>query len=415
MIKLSNVTLCAVDCVNPYLALTALIESAKDIEFNSVILFSNIKPNNIPENIKFIYISKISNLVDYSKFIIKDLYNYTNTDYVLNIQSDGYIHNSKGWINEFLQWDYVGAPWQSTEHFVTSDCRVGNGGVSLRSRNLLRELQYIQFPEMHEDVFIGVVAKKYLETRGIKIAPLNIAAKFSVEKLCADIDINPYKDCFAFHGKTYSDFHTKKIKYLQKKALKKYPYMNINTIETKYNLKKNTPSDINEHMHTLFMYALKCETIAEFGVRNVTSSYAFAHAKPKELLCLDIDDNSFVKTFINECKEENINASFVHASSLEYDLTHNYDLLFIDTLHTFNQLTKELEKHHSKINKYIIFHDTVFWGYKNENPIDSSDTGERGNNVGLVPAIGNFLKKHQEWKEICTFTNNNGLTIIERI
>jgi predicted O-methyltransferase YrrM len=190
--------------------------------------------------------------------------------------------------------------------------------------------------------------------------------------------------------------------------------MNIHNIEAKYNLKKSTHSDINEHLDTLYKYALKCDTIAEFGVRNVVSSYAFAHARPKELLCLDIDNNGNVDTFINECKLENINASFVHDSSTEYELTHDYDLLFIDTLHTFEQLTKELEKHHRKITKYIIFHDTIFWGHKNENPIDSSDTGERGDNVGLVPAIGNFLKTHKEWKEVATYTNNNGLTILER-
>ena len=150
------------------------------------------------------------------------------------------------------------------------------------------------------------------------------------------------------------------------------------------------------------------------GVRYVTSSYAFAHARPQKLLCLDIDKNIHVESFIDLCKQENIDAEFVHASSLEYELTEDYDLLFIDTLHTYNQLSQELEKHHTKIKKYIIFHDTIFWGNKNENPVDSSDTGERGDNVGLVPAIRNFLKTHREWKEVCTYTNNNGLTIIER-
>jgi len=164
----------------------------------------------------------------------------------------------------------------------------------------------------------------------------------------------------------------------------------------------------------LYSYAKQCKRIAEMGVRYVTSSYAFAHARPQKLLCLDIDKNIHVESFIDLCKQENIDAEFVHASSLEYELTEDYDLLFIDTLHTYNQLSQELEKHHTKIKKYIIFHDTIFWGNKNENPVDSSDTGERGDNVGLVPAIRNFLKTHREWKEVCTYTNNNGLTIIER-
>ena len=73
MIKLDNVTLCAVDCVEPYLALTSLIESSKQIEFKSIKLFSSIKPSNIPKDIEFIYIPKLNSLMDYSKFIIKDL------------------------------------------------------------------------------------------------------------------------------------------------------------------------------------------------------------------------------------------------------------------------------------------------------------------------------------------------------
>ena len=179
------------------------------------------------------------------------------------------------------------------------------------------------------------------------------------------------------------------------------------TIEQLYNLSHYTQSDINEHLPTLYKYAKLCDTIAEFGVRYVVSSFAFAHARPKKLICVDISNNENITNFINLCRKENINAVFDHASTLSYELE-EVDLLFIDTLHSFNQLTQELKLHADKVKKYLIFHDVISFGNKNE------DDGQVGENCGLVPAIRNFLKENPNWKELETYTNNNGLTVLHR-
>ena len=413
-IDLQDITLCSVDCVEPQLALESLIYSSREINFGKIILFSNIQPVDIPDNISFIRIPKITSLIDYSNFILTKLNSYIETDFCITVHADGFIHNPHLWIDEFKEWDYIGAPWPTHLYFVDEKTRVGNGGVSLRSKRLLQETSKYSNINMHEDHFICQYLRDNLKQKNIRIAPLHIAKLFSIELECDDIKINPEKECFAFHGKECTRFHIKqneKLKVEMNNRIQK----DMTIIKQKYIQKCNTPSDINEHLSTLFEYAKKCSTIAEMGVRFVTSSYAFALSKPDRLLCLDIDKNPHVDEFIAECNTDKINMEFVCASSLEYDLDQEYDLLFIDTLHTFNQLSKELERHHSKIKKYIIFHDTISWGHKNENPIDSSDTGERGENVGLVPAIRNFLRANKEWKEVCTYTNNNGLTIIERV
>lgn len=412
-LKLHDVTLCTVDCVQPQLALQALIESSKHIEFGSVLFFSNFELDDIPDFVKFIKIPKINNLIEYSNFVLNKLNNYIHTDFCLTVHADGFIHNPHLWRDDFKQWDYIGAPWPKTLHFVDDKTRVGNGGVSLRSKKLLVEVAKHGDINMHEDHFICQYLRDSLAQKNIKIAPLDTAKYFAFELECDDCKVNPETECFAFHGKTYTPFHIQQNNILKQKMLQRINSMSI--IKHKYNEKCMTPSDINEHLPVLHKYAKSCQTIAEMGVRYVTSSYAFALARPQKLLCLDIDKNEHVDKFIEQCKQENINAEFVHASSLDYELVENYDLLFIDTLHTYNQLSQELEKHHAKINKYIIFHDTIFWGHKNENPVDSSDTGERGDNVGLVPAIRNFLRQHREWKEVCTYPNNNGLTVIERV
>jgi len=412
-IILKDVTLFSVDCVQPEIALESLIFSSKHINFGETILFSNKEPFGIPQNIKFIQIPKINSLIEYSQFILTELNNFIKTDYCLSVHADGFIHNPFLWNNDFKKWDYIGAPWPASSWFVDENDRVGNGGVSFRTKRLLKETSLHKNVNMHEDNFICYVLKKYLITKNIKIAPLEVAKNFSYELSCTDLFLNPETDCFAYHGKNYSDFHEAQHKVLLKHREKRIN--NMTKIENNFFSKKIEESDIYMHLDTLYEYAKKCKSVAEFGVRHVVSSYAFAYAKPEKLLCLDINLSPQVETFKQECLQENINLEFVQASSLDYEFTEEYDMLFIDTLHTYDQLSQELAKHHSKIKKYIIFHDTVYWGHKNENPVDNSDTGERGEKVGLVPAIREFLTKNKEWKEVCTYTYNNGLTIIERV
>lgn len=414
--QLKNITIFSADCINPHIAVEALRESSKKIEFGSIKIFSDTKPFNLPNNIEYIKIPKIKDLIEYSQFMLKELPKYIETEFCLSIHADGYIHNPHLWDDEFLKYDYIGGPWKSTQYFVTTEeTRVGNGGVSLRSKKLIDEVNRILPDKIngHEDVYIAIALRNYLLSKNFKFAPLKLAAKFSMEQECEDISVDPSIDCMAFHGKECSDFHVLKNKEIYLKY--KSRYNNMNTIEHMFLQKRNTPSDINEHMDVLYEYAKKCETIAEFGVRRVVSSYAFAHARPKKLLCLDIEYNEDIANFVEMCENEKINMHFVKDSSLTYDLKHKYDLLFIDTLHDFYQLTDELKKHSDKIKKYIIFHDTIYWGYKNEHPITGEAKPETGDKCGLVPAIRNFLRDNKNWKEVCTYPNNNGLTILERI
>jgi hypothetical protein len=42
------------------------------------------------------------------------------------------------------------------------------------------------------------------------------------------------------------------------------------------------------------------------------------------------------------------------------------DMLFIDTLHTGEQLETELERHHDKVMRYIVLHDTTTFAMRGE-------------------------------------------------
>ena len=70
----------------------------------------------------------------------------------------------------------------------------------------------------------------------------------------------------------------------------------------------------------------------------------------------------------------------------------------------------ELTKHAPKVKKYIAFHDTQTYGTRSEEFM-----GRVGSN-GLLPAIIHYMIDNPNiWKFKIHRTNNNGLSVIERV
>lgn len=194
----------------------------------------------------------------------------------------------------------------------------------------------------------------------------------------------------------------------------------------------NTPSDINEHLPTLYNYAKECESVIELGVRGVVSSWALINGlsengkTTKKILLNDIESCD-IGTLLNESKDTGVDISHEWKNDLELDIKENVDLTFIDTWHVYAQLKRELDKFSKVTNKYIIMHDTTVdeWdgetlrciGGRTGAENQSKQTGFPVEEImkGLWPAIEDFLETNKEWKLKKRFTNNNGLTILERI
>src|SRR3990167_1822198 len=162
-------------------------------------------------------------------------------------------------------------------------------------------------------------------------------------------------------------------------------------IEEKYKQLCETPSDINEHLPTLKKYASLCDTIIELGVRDIVSTYGLLAGHP--LWVGSIDIISPIEVLKEIAKQEGIDWDFVKASSLDIRFRRT-DLLFIDTIHSYEQLSQELKLHSPHTTKYIILHDTNFPEMKR--------------------AIDEFLVGNMDWKIKEVFENNNGLTILQR-
>jgi len=178
----------------------------------------------------------------------------------------------------------------------------------------------------------------------------------------------------------------------------------METLEQIYNRLHNTPSDINEHLPTLKLYASKCDHITEMGVRYIVSTYALLMGKPKKLISYDIMDCHWLP--IKEMVKEDTNFEFKIGNTLNIEIEPT-DFLFIDTLHNYNQLKGELSLHADKVKKYIGFHDTTTFAIHGESYEGKSETG-------LWFAIEEFLATNTQWKIHEKYTNNNGLTILKR-
>lgn len=114
----------------------------------------------------------INNQADYNKLLTsKDFWGRIPFDKVLLFQHDSMIFKNN--IMDFVQYDYVGAPWQFQEHG-------GNGGLSLRSKlamwYILSKHKYE--PSLgNEDIFFCNIMKD----EDMNLAPREVCRMFACE------------------------------------------------------------------------------------------------------------------------------------------------------------------------------------------------------------------------------------------
>lgn len=192
MLNLSNVTLIALTNKDFVSHKYALDKSSEGIEWGAK---------------KIIWDDTITSIDDWNYKIIYELHNYVDTDFAMLIHADGYVINPQAWKDEFLDYDYIGAPWplpRDNYSYRTPSgelVRVGNS-VSIRSKRLLEAPTRLglewrsYFGNINEDGFLCVHNRHVLEKNGIWFAPLEVARHFSREH---EIEENKDLKTFAFH------------------------------------------------------------------------------------------------------------------------------------------------------------------------------------------------------------------------
>jgi len=203
----------------------------------------------------------------------------------------------------------------------------------------------------------------------------------------------------------------------------------MNTVQTQYTRLCQTPSDINQHLPTLYRYATECESVFESGVRGCVSSWAFVNGllhngKPSRRILLNDISPCPIENLLSATKNLDIVVNYEWINNLNLNLTESVDLTFIDTWHVYGQLKRELAKFAPLTKKYIIMHDTTLDAVRGEtirmnwNPQQQSrESGFPVNEItrGIWPAVEEFLASNREWVLKERFSNNNGLTVLVRV
>lgn len=186
-LKLNDVTLVCIDDIKPRLAQQAMEQCQRHAKFGEVQFFTSQK------GYRAVTTPPLRSLLDYSDYLLKEVVAHVHTHFAMVVQWDGYIIHPECWMPQFLEYDYIGAPWP----WVDASMRVGNGGFSIRSRRLMDYLGRDVFEKTYlpEDEYICQAKRQMLEERfKIRFAPETVAVRFSNENNAV------YNRSFGFHS-----------------------------------------------------------------------------------------------------------------------------------------------------------------------------------------------------------------------
>ena len=137
----------------------------------------------------------MSEISDYNRLILDRLAEWADCDAYLFVQWDGFALDRNRWRPEFLQFDYIGAPWAHLRGTV------GAGGFSLRSARLIHLVHRLRRQELSPDVDTAEdlqICLKYgdaLRSSGLRFADSETAAAFAFE-----LSMDGRPQSFGFHG-----------------------------------------------------------------------------------------------------------------------------------------------------------------------------------------------------------------------
>ncbi len=193
-VSLPDVTLVMVETREHELAYLAVGECLDKAEFGNVLIFTD-QAGYFRGQGDIIHVPDWPEKIGWSRHTWQGISPYMRTSHALCIQWDSWIMDPGKWRDEWLQYDFIGAPW-----WYKDGKNVGNGGFSLRSTRLMRYLRdhRDRFP-CHTALDDDLLCRGYrpeLEDRGFVWAPQDVAQDFAFE--C----VRPDKSAthFGFHA-----------------------------------------------------------------------------------------------------------------------------------------------------------------------------------------------------------------------
>jgi hypothetical protein len=187
MIKLPDVTLVVFDTQCHDLTQLAIADCLKHIEPADVMVFTDRPGVRYGRQVdEFTDEDKIR---DYSLYKLPSL---ISTQFIFFIHWDSWVIDPAMWRDEFLSYDYIGAPW-----WYTDGLNVGNSGFHIRSRALMQHMvdHRLEMPLYSpEDELISRKYRRRLPQ--FRWAPESVATDFAFERCRPSIESRH----FGFHG-----------------------------------------------------------------------------------------------------------------------------------------------------------------------------------------------------------------------
>jgi len=227
-IKLNDITLCSFCWGDNFInnTLRSMLICMDKCEFDDVIMITNTKDIDNIEKHDGIRVQQVSfdlnnnlknddvNRENFSKIFLENLNKFITTEYCLTVQPDSTIINVCSWTNEFLDYDYIGAPWPLKILTSSDMCAnkinffpntVGNGGFSIRSKKFIECSLKMETYHKNEDLNLCIFNYQKMRDLGITFAPKELACKFSLEHPIDDVkefnrDTLFTYNSFGFHG-----------------------------------------------------------------------------------------------------------------------------------------------------------------------------------------------------------------------
>lgn len=159
-------------------------------DYGRITLFTALP---VPEALKDVEIVRIppTDLAGVTSWLSGGVRLFIRTPYMMYFQDDGFILEPSLWEPEFLNYDFIGAPW--------SDGLVGNSGFSIQSLGFLWAMGQIPWDGKDGyDWFYCRTQREAMLKLGIRFAPTEVAARFSSEQR------NQNDPSLGYHGRGHN-------------------------------------------------------------------------------------------------------------------------------------------------------------------------------------------------------------------
>jgi GT2 family glycosyltransferase len=191
-----------------------------------------------------------------------------------------------------------------------------------------------------------------------------------------------------------------RISYWQRKTPHPF-FTNIKEVSfafDKFEEIKNTTSDINQHLESIYQHIKGCNIAVSLGVSRGYSAFALLMGCQHHIT-VDPAPNQDALNLLSEYFGQK--SEVVIQNTNEQLYLDEFDILFVDYVHTGECVEKEIKAHAHKVKKFIFFHDTNSFG----------DVGEDGKE-GIKKPILDFLLENEEWRILYCENKNNGMIIL---